>query len=74
MKRGQVFVRAKRTDGTWGPVDALDLDTESFRVWIIDCLVGAKHVFACADQVVAGDHLELRERSHGYPDARVVTD
>ena len=39
MNRGQVLVRALKTNGKWGNVDVLDLDDESFRAWIVDKLL-----------------------------------
>lgn len=40
MKRGHVWIRASNYDGTkWGAVDVLDLDAESFRVWVVDMLI-----------------------------------
>ena len=42
MRRGQVLVRAIKAKGSWGNVDVLDLDEESFRAFVIDklCIFG----------------------------------
>lgn len=38
LERGQVFVRGLKADGKMGPIDALDLDEESFRRFILELL------------------------------------
>lgn len=35
IERGQVYVRAVGQDGKWGSYDALDLDDESFRRFVL---------------------------------------
>lgn len=35
-RRGFRFVRGKRTDGTYGRIDVLDLTEHSFRLWVIN--------------------------------------
>ena len=40
INRGDVLVRANDPDGTWGNVDVLDLDEESFRRWIAGLIIG----------------------------------
>jgi len=60
MKRGQVWVRASNAEGTkWGAVDALDLDDESFRVWVVDKLALMGRVTALR---VDGKDIELRAK------------
>jgi len=40
MKRGEVWIRGTDARGeNWGAIDVLDLDDESFRVWIVDMLI-----------------------------------
>jgi|GEM_PF-4430898 len=39
MRRGEVWIRGTDAQGQkWGPIDVLDLDDESFRVWVVDML------------------------------------
>lgn len=66
MKLGQVFVRAMVPDekGDWRSesVDVLDLDEQSFRVFVLDVLNRQGVVHALRDKIVDGDHLTLRRR------------
>lgn len=41
MKSQQVLVRGLRADGTLGAIDALELDKESFKAFVLDMLVRA---------------------------------
>lgn len=45
MTNRTVPVRAIRRDGTWGAVDVLDLDDESFRRFIVDILIAHDFVY-----------------------------
>jgi hypothetical protein len=38
MQRGMVIVHGVRTDGTFGEIDVLDLEEESFRCYVLDGL------------------------------------
>ncbi len=62
MKRGQVFVRGKLADDSFGSIDVLDLDDESFRVFTLDMLDKAGLVVKLQDKVTCGEHLVLRAR------------
>jgi hypothetical protein len=44
ITRNQVFVRAQDENGKWGAFDALDLDDESFRMFILDKLAALRVV------------------------------
>ena len=46
MQRGQVLVRGKLPDGSWGGVDVLDLDEKSFRAFVIEMLIRASIVYS----------------------------
>lgn len=59
MKRNQVFVRAKFDDGRRGTCDVLDLDDQSFRVFVMDLLIHVGLVTVIKDEGVEGDHIEL---------------
>jgi hypothetical protein len=61
MRRQQVLVRVLKADGKWGSVDALDLDDESFRAFILDRLLKAKVVAGLLDEH-SGESVILRER------------
>lgn len=61
MRRGQVFVLAIKADGTWGSVDALNLDDESFRAFILDRLLKAEVVAGLQDRH-SGELIILKER------------
>lgn len=63
MKRNQVFVRARKADGSFGVVDILNLDDASFRTFITQILFDAGAVVGIFDEHVAGEHIELRERT-----------
>ena len=41
MKPQQILVRGLRADGTLGGIDALELDKESFKAFVLDTLVRA---------------------------------
>ena len=60
MKRGQVFVRAKNKKGKWDSHDVLDLDDESFKIFIIDILFRNQLVAGIQDDFVDGERLDLR--------------
>lgn len=60
MKRGQVWIRASNAEGTkWGTVDVLDLDDDSFRVWVVDKLALMGRVIALR---VDGEDIPLRAK------------
>lgn len=61
MRRGQVLVRAITVDGGWGNVDALDLDDESFRAFILILLCKAG-VLASMSEEYCGEEVILKER------------
>jgi hypothetical protein len=62
MKRGQVFVRGQRADGTWGNVDAFDLDDESFRAFVLEILSRAGLVAAIREKYVDGEPIPYQVR------------
>ena len=64
IKRGQVFVRAKKNDGHWGNVDIFDLDEDSWRCLIVSRLVDFGMLVAIRD-LFAGEQqeFELHEKS-----------
>jgi len=62
MKRRQVLVRAVKADGTWGTVDALDLDDESFRALILAFLCRAGILVSMRDEF-CGDEVTLKEKA-----------
>jgi hypothetical protein len=62
MKRGQVVVRGQLADGSWGTVDALDLDTESFRAFVLDVLSRAGLVATIREKYVDGESIPYRAR------------
>ncbi len=62
MKRGQIFVRAKKKDGSWGSVDVLDLDEQSFRAFILEMLIRQSIVCSIKDEFVEGDDIQYHER------------
>jgi hypothetical protein len=39
MRRGTVIVKGQTTDGSVGDIDVLDLEEDSFRLWLIDTLL-----------------------------------
>ena len=36
MRKGQIYVRSKLPDGSWGSCDILELADESFRAFVLD--------------------------------------
>lgn len=44
MKPSGIYVRARRPDGTWDAVDALELTEESFRRFVLTQLYNCKIV------------------------------
>jgi len=65
MKRGQIFVRGINRDGKWGTLDVLDLDSLSFRAFILDVLVDMGVVCSIKDDHVDGDKIVYREAKEG---------
>lgn len=61
MRRRQVLVQAIKADGTWGAVDVLDLDEESFRAFVLQRLHIAGLVVQMSDKH-AGEIVFLKER------------
>ena len=60
MRRGEVWIRASSADGTkWGSVDVLDLDEQSFRIWVVDKLIQMGMVVTLK---VDGGHINLRAK------------
>jgi hypothetical protein len=57
-----VFVRAVDDTGRWGTSDVLDLDDESFRVFVAGMLMRAGIACGLADDYVEGAHIALRLR------------
>jgi hypothetical protein len=62
VKHGQVFVRGVRADGTFGNIDALNLDDASFRAFVLDVLFRAGAVVGIKDEETRGEHITYRER------------
>ncbi len=60
IEKGQVFVRALNSEGKWDSVDALDLDEESFRRFVLTSLNRARVVSAMLKE--GGESSPLRER------------
>ena len=61
MRRRQVLVQAIKADGTWGAVDVLDLDEESFRAFVLQRLRIAGLLVRIPD-AHSGDIVFLKER------------
>lgn len=61
MRRGQVLIRAIKANGDWGNVDALDLDEESFRAFVLDRLFMAGLLVRLSNEHT-GDIVPLKER------------
>lgn len=59
MKRGQIFTRAK-VDGIWQNVDVLDLDDESFKLFILDFLHRAGFLVGVKPEKIAEPDIELK--------------
>jgi len=62
MKRGQVFVRGRRRDGSIGNFDALDLDDASFRAFVLDLFVRCEIVVSVKDEFAEGERIKYAER------------
>jgi len=62
VKRGQVFVRGRRRDGSIGNIDALDLDDASFRAFVLDRFIRCEIVTSIKDEFVEGERIEYAER------------
>lgn len=62
MKRGMVFVRAVKAEGGYKTVDAMDLDEESFRAFVLEMLFRAGMVHALKAEDVEGDHIVYKTR------------
>ena len=62
IQRGQVFVRAIDPDGRWFSSDALDLNDESFRRFILDRM----HVFGMLSVMVSPHDKDEPLRSKAY--------
>ncbi len=54
MKRGQVFVRGQDEIGSWGSIDALDLDDESFRAMLAEGPIPSRKDADYARQTAGG--------------------
>ncbi len=63
MKRGQVFVRAMDETGRWGSFDVLDLDEESFRVFVLHVFRMQGQVVGLSDSACPGEEITLRVRT-----------
>ena len=59
IEKGQVFVRAINKDGRWDTVDALDLDDESFRRFILDKLCDMGVIVSCSPPIIDDEEREL---------------
>jgi hypothetical protein len=64
MKREQVFVRAIDKNEKWAAVDALDLDDESFRAFILEKLHQAGLIYGTMPDE-KGEEIVLREKKDG---------
>ncbi len=60
IERGQVFVRALNSEGHWSSVDALDLDEESFKRFVLAGLTKVGIIFALMKE--EGEATPYRER------------
>jgi len=60
MKRRQIFVRGINRDGKRGRLDVLDLDSLSFRAFILDVLVDMSVVCSIKEEYVDGDKIVYR--------------
>ena len=65
MKRGQVFVRAQTPSGKWVSADVLDLDEQSFKLFVLDRMIHFGMVTILRDDVVIGEHLPYRTTVEG---------
>jgi hypothetical protein len=66
VKKNQVFVRAYDEAGKLGSADVLDLDDESFRVFVIGMLFVNELVCGIRDEFVEGPHIKLKLRPGMY--------
>ena len=71
MKPQQVLVRGLKADGSVGVFDALELDRESFKAFVLDLLVHAKlvpdtetvrGVRAREEAAIGGSHVVYTQR------------
>lgn len=62
IKRGQIFVRALLSGGRWVTIDALDLDDESFRLFVLGTLFRHGLLTGLRDEAVHSERLPLRPR------------
>ncbi len=62
IERGQVFVRAIDRDGKWDSVDALDLDDESFRRFVLEHLARRGQLVVLNNKAEDDEPEPLRER------------
>lgn len=67
MKRGMILVEALGPNGMPCGADALDLDDESFRLFVLNVLWQKGAVVAVDPAEVAGDDIQLRMRSGAVP-------
>lgn len=63
MKRGTLFVRAITFGGSWGKVDVIDLDDESFRAFVLDTLVQLTRELGAG--IASGDGPDIEYRARG---------
>ena len=61
MKKQQVIVRAINKEGHWDSIDVLDLDEASFRAFVIEMLYRLGVVHAIREDLVEGEHIQLKE-------------
>lgn len=62
IKRRQVFVRARDVTGKWGSLDVLDLNAESFRVFVIATLFQHGLLTGIKSELVEGVPITLFAR------------
>lgn len=67
MKRGMILVEALGPNGMPCGADALDLDDESFRLFVLNVLWQKGAVVAVDPSEVQGNDIQLRMRSGAVP-------
>jgi len=66
MKLGEVWIRGTDARGeNWGAIDVLDLDAESFRVWVVDMFIRLGVVVTLK---IEGEDIRYRAKPGGRVD------
>ena len=71
MQRGTIIVRGVRTDGSFGDIDVLDLDEDSFRCFLLDQLQRSGVIEYRVADLASADRIAYRQRvPPGHPRTR----